>query len=167
LVGIGVIVAILLGAAALIVSLTHLGSTTQSSAATTPASATPSASGDTTEADRALCQAIAPLIKEGAQDGKDFVNLGHTDTPERDAGIPDYKSQVDAWVERIQPVLDQHANPSRYLTRMTQMFIDFTHSYADNVRPGPEREADATAWNSRTVAFGAAYQICPKFGVTW
>jgi hypothetical protein len=168
LVATGVILAILLGAAALGVSLTGIGRhATQPAATPTSTAATPSASGDTTKADDALCQAIAPLIKESLQDGKDFVNLGHTDTPERDGGIPAYKAKVDAWVDRIQPVLDQHANPPRYLTRMTQMFIDFTRSYADNIEPGPEHEVDAASWNSRLGAFGAAFEICPKYGVTW
>jgi hypothetical protein len=167
LVGIGVIVAILLAAAALIVSLTHLGSTTQSSAATTPASATPSASGDTTEADRALCQAIVPLMKASLQDGKDFVNLGFSGTPERDGGIPAFKDKVDAWVAQIQPVLDQHASPPRYLTRMTQMFVDFTQSYAESIRPGPEKDEDKTNWEMRTVALGGPYEVCKKFGADW
>ena len=164
----GVILGILLGAAALVVSLTGIGhQSTQPAATATSTPATPWASGDTTDADRELCQAIAPLIREGAQDGKDFVNLGHTDTPERDAGIPDYKTKVDAWVERIQPVLDQHANPPRYLTRMTQMFIDFTHSYADNIRPGPVKDVDTAAWNNRVVALGGPFELCKKYGVTW
>lgn len=170
LLAIGVIVAIMLGAAALVVALISPGrESTQPTAATpmsTPA-APPTASGDTTEADRALCQAIAPLIKESLQDGKDFVNLGFSGTPERDGGIPAYKAKVDAWVGRTQPVLDQHANPPRYLTRMTQQFIDFTQSYADNIRPGPEPEVDRANWYSRLTAFGAAFEICPKYGVTW
>jgi hypothetical protein len=169
LLAIGVVLAIALGVAALVVSLVKGGgATTPSSAPTTsPTVTATSSAGDTTEADRALCQAIAPLIKESLQDGKDFVNLGHTDTPERDAGIPGYKAKVDAWVDRIQPILDQHSNPPRYLTRMTQQFIDDTRSYADNVRPGEEQEVDRASWYGRLSAFGAAFEICPKFGVTW
>jgi hypothetical protein len=167
LVGIGVIVAILLGAAALVVSLTGVGRQSTPSTPGTSTSATPMASGDTTEADRALCQAIVPLIKESIQDGKDFVNLGFSGTPERDGGIPAYKAKVDVWVGRVQPILDQHASPPRYLTRMTQMFIDFTQSYAESIRPGPATDFDNTAWNDRVVALGGPYEVCKKFGADW
>ena len=103
LLAIGVILAIALGAAALIVSLTSVGKQpTQPGEASTSTPTTQAASGDTTEADRALCQAIAPLIKESIQDGKDFVNIGFSGTPERDGGIPAYKAKVDALVGRIQ-----------------------------------------------------------------
>jgi hypothetical protein len=165
--GIGVIVAILLGAAALVVSLTGVGQQSTQRTTATSASATPSTGGDTTEADRALCQAIVPLIKESLQDGKDFVNLGYSGTPERDGGIPAFKDKVDAWVGRIQPILDQHASPPRYLTRMAQMFVDFTQSYAESVRPGPEKDEDKTNWEMRTVALGGPYEVCKKFGADW
>jgi hypothetical protein len=164
----GVILAILLGAAALVVSLTGIGhQSTQPAATATSTPTTPSAGGDTTDADRALCQAIGPLIQESLQDGKDFVNLGFSGTPERDGDIPAYRAKVDAWVDRIQPVLDQHANPPRYLTRMTQMFVDFTHSYAENIRPGPVKDVDTAAWNNRVVALGGPFELCKKYGVTW
>jgi hypothetical protein len=163
----GVILAILLGAAALVVSLTGIGHQSTQPVTTSTSTATSSASGDTTKADDALCQAIAPLIKESIQDGKDFVNLGFSGTPERDGGIPAYKDKVDAWAARIQPVLDQHATPPRYLTRMTQMFIDFTQSYAESIRPGPATDFDNTAWNDRVVALGGPYEVCKKHGVTW
>jgi hypothetical protein len=167
LLGIGVIVAILLGATAMVISLTGVGRQSVQSTTATSASATPAAGGDTTEADRALCQAIAPLLKQSLQDGKDFVNLGYTGTPERDGGIADYKTKVDNWVGQVQPILDQHANPPRYLARMTQLFIDFTHSYADNIRPGPATDFDNAAWNNRVVAFGGPYEVCKKYGADW
>lgn len=164
---IGVILAIALGAAALVVALIRPVGSTPSTATTTSAPATPSASTDTSAADKALCQAIGPLLRESADDGKAFVNLGHTGTPERDAGIPDYRKKVDDWVKRIQPVLDQHADPPRYLTRTTQEFIDRTHSYADNIEPGEATDPDIAAWNDRAVAYGGPFSVCHGLGVTW
>jgi hypothetical protein len=168
LVAAGVVLAIALGSAALIVSLLHVGgSSTQSTATVSSSPATSSASGDTTEVDRALCQAIGPLLRESAEDGKAFVSLGHTGTPERDAGVPDYRKKVDDWVDRMQPILDKYANPPRYLTRTTQGFIDFTHSYADNIGPGVATDPDTAAWNNRSVAYGGPLSVCNGLGVTW
>jgi hypothetical protein len=163
-----VVVAILLSAAALIVALIGVGrqpvptaptSSSQTSGANPPA--------DTAAVDRELCNAVGPLLRESAEDGKNFVNLGHTGTPERDAGITAYRAKVDDWVGRIQPILDAHTDPPRYLTRMLQQFIDITHSYADNIEPGAASEPDAAAWNSRVVAYGGPYSVCHELGITW
>jgi hypothetical protein len=125
------------------------------------------AASDTSAADKALCNAVAPLLRESADDGKNFVNLGNTGTPERDGGIPAYRAQVEDWVSRIQPILDAHADPPRYLTRSLQQLIDYTRSYAENIRPGPETEPDAAAWNNRVVAYGGPFEVCHKLGVNW
>ena len=168
LTAIGVVVGILLSAAALVVALTRGG---QSAPATPTAQPSPSStaapSGDASAADKALCEAIAPLLRESIDAGKNFVNLGVSGTPERDGGIPGYRAQVEEWLQRIQPVLDSHANPPRYLTRTLQEFIDYTRAYAENIRPGPANDTDAAAWNNRVVAYGGPFEVCHKLGVNW
>jgi hypothetical protein len=157
--------AVVLAAAALVVSLTR-GSGT--SAETSASEAVQQAgTADTSNADRALCEEIAPLLRESIEDGKRFVNQGQSGTPERDAAIPGYRADVADWIGRIQPLLDKHAEPSRPLTRALQAFIDYTHLYAENIRPGPQNEVDAAAWNNRVVAYGGPFNKCHQLGVTW
>jgi hypothetical protein len=167
---IAVVLAIVMGAAGVILGIVGLvrePSTTPSAAPATSVPPTASAPANTEAADKSLCQAIAPLMKESADIGKSFVNLGHTGTPERDAGIPQFRAAVEDWATRIQPIVDAHANPPRYLTRTLQRYIDDTRLYAENIRPGPETDFDRSAWADRVVAYGGPFGECPKLGVQW
>ena len=89
LAGIGIAVAIALAAAALVISLVTAHHNASTLAAQPPPQQT-NQPASTTDSDKALCEAIAPLIKESNAEAKAFVALGHTGTPERDAGIPAY-----------------------------------------------------------------------------
>jgi hypothetical protein len=163
--GIGVALAVVLAAAALVVSLTR-----DSGASAGPTASDGMQQADTidiSDADRTLCEEIAPLLRESIDEGKRFVNQGQSGTPARDAAIPGYRADVVDWVGRIQPLLDEHAEPPRYLTRSLQAFIDYTHLYAENIRPGPQNEVDAAAWNSRVVAYGGPFGRCQELGVEW
>jgi hypothetical protein len=168
---VGLAVAVFLAVAALIVAIVALNrpaaspsTTSQASSGTSPST---SAASDTTAADRELCTGVAPLIRESADRGRDFVNLGQSGTPERDAGIPNYQSSVSDWVGRIQPILDQHADADAYLKRTLQRFIDDTRIYAASIRPGPETDADSAAWNDKLVAIGGPFDVCHRLGVQW
>jgi hypothetical protein len=166
----GLVLAILLATAALVVGIIGLIRPTPSTPANrTPSATSPttSAAADTTAADRQLCQAVGPLLRESNETGKAFVNLGHTGTPARDAGIPDYEASVLDWVKRIQPILDSHSAADPYLRRMLQRMVDDIHSFATSIRPGPETDADAAAWNDATVAYGGPYDVCHRLGVEW
>ena len=161
LAGLGIVVAIALAAAALVVSLTN----THETPAAQPAPPSTNQPVSTTAADRALCEAIAPLMRESADRGKAFVNLGHTGTPERDAGIPSFASDTNNWAQRAQDVLDAHSAPPRYLTRMLQRFVDDRRAYAASLQPGPATDADGAAWNDSLVAASGPYQVCGDLGV--
>jgi ribosomal protein L16 Arg81 hydroxylase len=104
-------------------------------------------------------------MREAADRGKAFVNLGHTGTPARDAGIPAFLADTNNWAQRAQQALDAHAATPRYVTRMFQRFIDDRQAYASSVRPGPEIEADAAAWNDSLVAASGPYQVCGDLGI--
>src|SRR6201997_2098320 len=98
LAGVGITLAIALAAAALVVSLVsaHRNGTpiqTAQSASQPTNQATPGAD------DRAVCGAIAPLIKEAEADGKAFVALGNSGTPARDGGIDGFVSKTADWVK--------------------------------------------------------------------
>jgi hypothetical protein len=166
----GLVMAILLATAALVVGIIAISRPTSSTSANpTPPTASPTTSGvtDTTAADRKLCEAVAPLIRESADDGRSFVNLGPTGTPARDAGIPDYQASVSDWVKRIQPILDRHPDADAFFKRTLQRFIDDTRIYATSIRPGPETDADTAAWNDKLVAIGGPFDVCHRLGVQW
>jgi hypothetical protein len=156
-----------LSAAALIVALVRGG---QSTAPSTPTaqSATPSTSsaGADTTADKALCEAIAPLIKESTEQKNAFVALGHTGTPERDAGIPDFRSKTQEWVGQAQQVLDEHSIPPRYVTRTLQRYIDDMRLYVASIRPGPATDADTATWTDSLATLGGPFEVCNALGVS-
>jgi hypothetical protein len=106
-------------------------------------------------------------MAESADIGKKFVNLGHTGSPERDAGIAQFQSDVEDWAARIEPIIDADDGPARFLTRTVHRYIDDTRLYAANIRPGDETEYDRAAWADRVVSYGGAVSECPKVGVQW
>jgi hypothetical protein len=168
----GLVTAILLATAALVVGIIALNRPTSdalpSSPNRTPAVASPTTKPtDTPTADRRLCEAVAPLIRENADAGKGFVNLGPSGTPARDAGIPQYQDAVSDWVNRIQPIVDQHPDADPFFRRTLQRFIDDSRIYAASIRRGPENDADAAAWNDKLVAIGGPFEICHGLGVQW
>jgi hypothetical protein len=166
LAGLGIAAGVALSAAALTVSLVN--TRTQPPAAAPPSTVAPSAApaGSTAADDKALCEAIAPLMKEDAARSKAFVGLGHTGTPERDAGIPVYVADTAGWAKLAQDVIDQHTVvPPDFLLRSVQRYVDDVRSYAANIRPGPAADEDNAAWNDSLVAGGGAYEVCGDLGV--
>ena len=90
---------------------------------------------DTTDADKALCEAIAPLMKESSEERTLSWRWGGRDAGARN-GIPDFAKKTQDWVHRAQKVLDDHAEPPRFLTRTLQRYIDDMRMLASNLRPG-------------------------------
>jgi hypothetical protein len=167
LAGIGIAVAIALAATALVISLITAHRNSSTPAAQPPSQPTNQAAA-TADSDKTLCEAIAPLIKESSERGKTFVNLGHTGTPERDAGIPSYVADTTDWVKRAQAVLDEHFNPASppgFLMRSLQRYVDDKHAYVVSIRPGPGTDADNAAWNDSLVALSGPFDVCDGLGV--
>ncbi|MGH3677807.1 MAG: hypothetical protein ACRDU5_19150, partial [Mycobacterium sp.] len=57
----------------------------------------------------------------------------------RKAAIPKFVSDTNDWAQRIQEVLNENANPPRYLTRVLQGYIDDTTMFL--VTLAPDRDA--------------------------
>ena len=154
------VVAVLLSTAALIAAA--LGLTREPEQKVEP----PATSVATTDSnDRALCEAIAPLIKESSGNKNDFVELGEPGSPERNAGIPNFVEITQDWVSRAQEVLDAHAEPPRYLTRTLQRYVDDMRLFVDGLRPGPEDDADRALWTDSIGALGGPLTTCLDQGV--
>jgi len=167
---VGLAITALLATAALVVGVIAISRpTTTTPANRTSPAASPTTSGatDTTAADRNLCEAVGPLLRESDETGKAFVNLGQSGTPARDAGIPGYEASVLDWVKRIQPVLDSHSEADPFLRRTLQRMVDDIRIYATSIRPGPETAPDAAAWNDASVAYGGPFDVCHRLGVQW
>jgi hypothetical protein len=166
LAGIGIAVAIALAAAALVISLIAAHRNSSTLAAQPPSQPTNQAA-STADSEKALCEAIAPLIKDAAAQGKAFAALGDYGTPPRDAGIPEFVAQTSDWVKRAQTAVDQHVStgPPDYLMRSLQRFIDDRRAYASNIRPGPVTDGDTAAWNDSKVAAAGMIEVCGDLGV--
>jgi hypothetical protein len=138
-----------------------------SPATTAQPAARPTNPASSTESDKALCQAIAPLIKEAAAEGKAFVALGDNGTLARDAGIDGFAAKTADWFKRTQAVVDQHITtaPPDYLMRSLLRFMDDRRTYATNIRPGPATDGDNAAWNDSIVAVGGSAEVCGNLGV--
>lgn len=163
LLGTGVVLAILLATAALVVAVVSIaGQPTQASDAVAPAN--PQAA---TAADRALCQAIAPLMKENDDRSNAFLATGQPGAPERDAALPKFVSDTQDWARRTQQALEAHANPPRFMTRTLQRYIDDMQLFVSSVRPGPGTQYDEAAWTDSIVAYGGPLATCQALGIGW
>jgi hypothetical protein len=160
-------VAIVVAVAALVVALVRGGASSPNTPiARSETQSTAMTGADTTAADKALCGAIAPLIKESTEQKNAFVALGHTGTPERDAGIPEFRSKTQDWVGQAQQVLDEHSIPPRYVTRTLQRYVDDMRLYVASIRPGPATDADTATWTDSLAALGGPFEVCNALGVS-
>jgi len=160
-------VAIVLAVAALVVALVRGGgSSTQTTATAQPTpSSTSTAGGDTTAADKALCEAIAPLMKESSARKNAFTDSGPDGSPERDAALQEFRDKTSDWAGRAQSALDEHAAPPRFLTRTLQRYVDDMRMLASNLRPGPISPSNDAGWRDSVFALAGPYEVCGKLGI--
>jgi hypothetical protein len=160
-----VVVAVLLAVAALIVAIVAL--TQEPPPAASIAAAPSSQQGPTTDADRKLCQAIGPLMKENDDRSNAFLGTGQPGSPERDAALPKFVTDTQDWARGTQQVLDANATPPRLMTRTLQRYIDDMQLFVASVRPGPGTKYDEAAWTDSIVAYGGPLATCQALGVQW
>jgi hypothetical protein len=160
-----VVVAVLLAAAALIVAIVALRQ--EPPPAASIAAAPSSQQGPTTDADRKLCQAIGPLMKENDDRSNAFLGTGQPGSPDQDAALPKFVTDTQDWARRTQQVLDANATPPRLMTRTLQRYIDDTQLFVASVRPGPGTKYDEAAWTDSIVAYGGPLATCQALGVQW
>lgn len=150
LVPIGVGVAILLAAVALVVALVK--GSTNAPPASTPTQAANSKPAEVfvDDADRALCLAMGPLMSENNDARKAFLESGQQNTPERKAAIPKFVSDAYEWAHRAQEVLNQHSDPPRFLTRNFQQYIDYDLLFAEGLSP----DRDSSVYENQIYELG-------------
>jgi hypothetical protein len=161
----GVVLAILLGVAALIVAIVALTQEPPTPAVAPPPP--PGQQGPTTDADHKLCEAIGPLMKENDDRSNAYLATGQPGSPEQDAALPKFVTDTQDWARRTQQVLDANADPPRLLTRSLQRYIDDMQLFVASVRPGPGTKYDEAAWTDSIVAYGGPLATCQALGVQW
>jgi hypothetical protein len=156
---------VLLGVAALVLSIMGV---TRESAKPPPAPKAEQQELFVEDADKALCEVIGPLMREQSDRTRNFQNEGDSASPERLGAIPQYKAETLDWASRIQPLLNEHADPPRYLTRTLQRYIDGILLYSENMYPerGPD-SFDNTTYESAIVDYGGPLGTCFKVGIRW
>jgi hypothetical protein len=159
---VGIVLAIVLVVTALVIALVSLFS--QPALPPAASSSSPQAA---TAADKALCQAIGPLMKENDDRSNAFLASGQPGTPQRDAALPKFVSDTQDWARRTQQVLDAHSNPPRFTTRALQRYIDDMQLFVASVRPGPGTQYDEAAWTDSIVAYGGPLATCQQLGISW
>lgn len=165
----GVALAILLAAAALAVGIALLvwPAPTPAAAASTPVASNAMTTGDTTDADRALCTAIASLMGESDRITNGYVDTGEPGTPARDAATPKFITDTQEWIRRVQPIVDQNPNVDRYFQRSLQRFIDDRHLLVVDLTPGPLTSYARTLYNDSVGAYSGPLHLCDALGVKW
>lgn len=158
----GVALAVVLSAVALVLAVVSL--VTQPSPA--PAVSAPSPQ-SITDADKAMCQAIGPLMKENDDRSNAFLATGDAGSPERDAALTKFVTDTRAWAQRTQQAVDAHATPPRFTTRALQRYVDDMQLFTASVRPGPGTQYDEAAWTDSIVAYGGVLSSCQQLGVNW
>lgn len=157
---VGVIAAVVLATVALVLSLISLFSEPEQP----PGPPKPPSVAD---ADKALCQAIGPLMKENDDRSNAFLATGEAGSPERDAALPKFVTDTQDWARRTQQALDGHSSPPRLSTRALQRYIDDMQLFVASVRPGPGTQYDEAAWTDSIVAYGGTLATCQQLGIGW
>lgn len=120
------------------------------------------------DADKALCEVIGPLMREETERANAFLATGEPNSPERKAAIAKFKADTLEWATRLQSLLNQHAEPSRYLTRTLQSYIDGMLLYSENMYPDRAPDAyDNQTYDSAAIAYGGPLGTCYRVGIRW
>jgi hypothetical protein len=162
--------AIVLATAALAVGIIALVRPAPS--APPPAAAPPSSSAHpagTTEANRAFCTDIAPLMTESNATAQAFSRVGK-DSPDWKAAAEKYIPATKDWDRRMQPVIDSHGDADPFLLRSMQRFVDNQRDLIADLEAGEGAKwlpYDQTNWNDSLSALSGPTGICWDLGVKW
>jgi hypothetical protein len=163
-------VAIVLSAAALVVGVVALVRPAPSAPPPAAASASSAAHpAGTTEANRAFCTDIAPLMTESNKTAQAFSHVGK-DSPDWKAAAEHYIPATKEWVARMQPVIDSHGDADPFLLRSMQRFVDNQRDLVADLEGagGPTwLPYDQTNWNDSLSALSGPISDCWDLGVKW
>ncbi|MCG5432783.1 hypothetical protein LV457_10840 [Mycobacterium sp. MYCO198283] len=156
--------AVVLATAALIAALTQSPTRGTSESAASAAPVVPDQVTYSDAQDRELCEAIAPIMENAARHSREFASLKRG-SPEQAAALPGYRDFVLGWVGEVQPLLNEHEQPPRFLTRTLQRYLDDVVLFVqlDIV----SSDVGVTTWQQSVSDYGGPFYTCMKLGVTW
>jgi hypothetical protein len=160
------VVAVLLAAAALVVSLVRepKASAPTATPAPSPTASVPAEQLFVDDADRALCQAIAPLMRENDQETRAFAQH-KSGSPEQQSALPSYRRFTEDWASRIQLILNEKSTPPRFLTRTLQRFIDDMLIYVSS--DSVSDEVGVNTWKLSLSDYSGPSGRCRDLGAHW
>ena len=147
---IGVGLAVLLSAGALVVALVTGGGDTSSAPVETQTVAPEPIQVFVDDADRELCLAMGPLMRENNAARSALQDSTQQNSPERKAAIPKFVNDTYDWAGKMQVVLNEHSEPARYLTRNLQRYIDDSLLFAEGLAP----DRDSSSYENQIYEFG-------------
>lgn len=165
-------IAVLLATGALVVSLVR-ESNREMTVSPPPPTTSPPTTAELTavaneifndEADRELCQLIGPLMKESDQGARAFAAHSNGSVEQTNA-IPDYRTFTRDMANRLQSILNAHAQHSRFLARKLQRFIDDTLLYSE--LDSVSDEIGINTWKMSLSDYGGPLSRCRALGVKW
>ena len=156
--------AVLLAGAALVVSLVREPKAPAPPPPAPPQSQTVDQEIFNDEADRPLCEAIAPLMRENDDQTRAF-SQHKAGTPEQISALVDYRKFMEDWAPRAQAVVNEHADPPRYLTRMLQRFIDDMLLYVGLKTVSDE--VGVNTWKLSLTDYNGPASVCERLGEFW
>jgi hypothetical protein len=121
----------------------------------------------TTEANRAFCTAIAPLMAESDRSAQAYSHLGPPNSPEWKPGAQTFAADTKAWLPRMQTVIDTHGDASPFVLRSMQRFVDDLQYLVEDLESGPWEQYDQTIWNDSLAAGSGPLNVCFDLGVKW
>ncbi len=160
--------ALLLGVVAVVINIIawiHPAPPTNTAMPTT--AVVPAPPVNSTDASRALCTAIAPLMAENDAFANTYARLGEAGTPARDAATPKFIADTKDWISRIQPIVDQHPEADPYLRRTLQRFIDDQNLIVLDLVPGQLTSWWKALWRDSLGSYAGPLLSCRNLDVKW
>lgn len=162
------LVALVVAAAALVVGIAALVRPTPAPpTVAAPASSSSAHPAGTTEANRAFCTDIAPLMAASDKSAQAYSHLGTPNSPEWKPGAQTFVNDTKAWLPRMQTVIDSHGDADPFLVRSTQRFVDDRKFLVEDLDSGPWEQYDQIIWSDSLAALSGPLTACFDLGVKW
>jgi len=96
-----------------------------------------------------------------------YLRLGQVGTPPPDSALPEFRSDTQDWIGRVQPILDQHPDARPFFRRSLQRFIDDRNLLVSDLKGGLWPAYAHQILSDSEGAYSGPLHICDQLGVTW
>lgn len=123
--------------------------------------------GDQASANRALCEAIAPLMTESDRVSKTLSSQAPAGSPGWNSAMPKFISDEKNLIERFQPIIDSHHDVDPYFHRTLQRYVDDRRNLVADLEAGPWQKYDQNIWDDSLGAYNGPLVTCWDLGIKW